>query len=89
MSDRRQPTYAVVPSILDVPPERAFVERFTAFSRQLNRNLGSKYGPTHAKVLDLPSEASAYGKRPWRCLRDVVAAAEFTAEERLLLCALQ
>ena len=51
MSDRRQPTYAVVPSALDVPPERAFFERFTAFSRQLNRNLGSKYGPTHAKIM--------------------------------------
>ena len=36
---------------------------------------------THAKVLDLPTEASAYEQRPWRCLRDVVAAAHFKAEE--------
>ena len=36
---------------------------------------------THAKVLNLPTEASAYDKRPWRCLRDVVAAAHFKAEE--------
>ena len=36
---------------------------------------------THAKVLDLPTEASAYEKRPWRCLRDVVAVGNFKAEE--------
>jgi hypothetical protein len=36
---------------------------------------------THAKVLELPAEASAYDKRPWRCLRDVVAASHFKAEE--------
>ena len=35
---------------------------------------------THAKVLDLPADASAYDKRPWRCLRDVVAAGHFKAE---------
>ena len=36
---------------------------------------------THAKVLDLPTDASAYDKRPWRCLRDVVAVSHFKAEE--------
>ncbi|QFT61916.1 AAA family ATPase [Roseivivax sp. THAF30] len=51
MSDRPQPTYAVVPSALDVPSERAFVERFTAFSHQLSRNLGSRYGSTHGKIM--------------------------------------
>ena len=35
---------------------------------------------THAKVLDLPADASLYNKRPWRCLRDVVAAGHFKAE---------
>ena len=37
--------------------------------------------PTHAKVLDLPTEASAFEKRPWRCLRDVVAVCHFKGEE--------
>ena len=43
----------------------------------------------HAKVLELPDDIASYNRRPWRCLRDVVAAAQFTAEERLRLCALQ
>ena len=36
---------------------------------------------THANVLELPTVASVYDKRPWRCLRDVVAAGHFKAEE--------
>ena len=35
---------------------------------------------THAKKLELPTNASAYNKRPWRCFRDVVAAGHFKAE---------
>ena len=32
------------------------------------------------KILELPTNASAYNKRPWRCFRDVVAAGHFKAE---------
>ena len=35
---------------------------------------------THAKPLHLPTDLSAYNKRPWRCLRDIVAHAHFRAE---------
>ena len=35
----------------------------------------------HAKALELPADFTAYDKRPWRCLRDVVAQAQFRAEE--------
>ena len=35
---------------------------------------------THAKPLHLPADLSAYNKRPWRCLRDIVAHAHFRAE---------
>ena len=36
---------------------------------------------TYAKPLDLPTYLSAYDKRPWRRLRDIVALAHFKAEE--------
>ena len=36
---------------------------------------------SHAEPLDLPADFSAYDKRPWRCLRDVAAFAQFRAEE--------
>ena len=35
---------------------------------------------THAKTLGLPADFCTYNKRPWRCFRDVMAAAHFKAE---------